>query len=93
MTSVERLFGFQLELETELRAQHVTDIEVRDMMAIARGHLELARDYAVPLAIAAVETHLARVAELVLGPKAVVPFLIRLRRTAGLAAHVESFAA
>jgi hypothetical protein len=76
------MFGFERELEEHLDAWKVINVDVRNVVAIARGHLELARDHGVPLPIADVESELVRAAEGLGNQEWRIHFITRLRGVA-----------
>ncbi len=84
-TLVERLFGFERELEEHLDAWKVIDVDVRNVVSIARGHLELARDHGVPLPIAEIESGLVLAAEQLGDQEWRIRFITRLRGVASWA--------
>jgi hypothetical protein len=60
----------------------VIDVDVRNVVSIVRGHLELARDHGVPLPIAAIESELVRAAGSLGNQEWQIHFITRLRGVA-----------
>ncbi len=90
--AVQRLFDFEIEIEREIAKNAFADQGVRDAVSIARGKLELARNYGTPIDAGAVERALARASLLIGSNQWRRDFLVRLRM-AGAWVRLESEAA
>jgi hypothetical protein len=83
-TTLDRLLALASEAE-KLLAYNVASEDVRDALAIVRGHLDLGRLYGEPLNIDDVERLLARIASSAADAKFRRRFLTQLRMVAGWA--------
>jgi hypothetical protein len=82
-TPLERMVA--LEADTERRLDIASDkLALRNLLAITRGYIDLARNYGEPLDVPAIENALARAAECFPSYKRRA-FLLKVRSVAGWA--------
>lgn len=82
--ALDRFFGFEREIELAL-SETVVTADVRDMVCIVRGRLELCRDHGDVLEPKIFETAFARISSFIGDRKWRRSFLRRLRMTAAYA--------